>query len=275
MATEAKPNVRATKDAVQVEQAQRPGGQTPVQVMTYRWPDLEPQRLVHYSRRLLQMPVRHDILHRAVIYEGDSTRQGSANTKWRDDVHGSHRKLYAQKGSGRARAGDKMSPVRRGGGVAFGPHPRDFSTDLPRKIYDQAWRIALSHRLSRGELIVVDNEIEMNEESTPFFIKHLLQAHGWHGKGRSTFITLKPNEMLSDAVEKFHNQARTISVEDLDVKNVLETARLVIEKNALHRILLSHTTDLAKVDTLFSPSADGKRVYPLDFSRMASTWKNA
>ncbi|KAJ5413072.1 hypothetical protein N7465_005377 [Penicillium sp. CMV-2018d] len=275
MATEAttQPPVPTT-DAVQVQQAQRPGGQTPVQVMTYRWPDLEPQRLVHYSRRLLQMPTRHDILHRAVIYEGDSTRQGSASTKWRDDVHGSHRKLYAQKGSGRARAGDKMSPVRRGGGVAFGPHPRDFSTDLPRKIYDQAWRIALSHRLSRGELIVVDNNIGIDEAASPFFIRNLVKAHGWYQKGRSTFVTLKPNEMFSDAVEKFGNHARTISVEDLDVKNVLETARLVIEKNALHKILLSHSTDLAKVDTLFSPSANGEKVYPLDFSRMKATWKN-
>ena len=189
-------------------------------------------------------------------------------------MHGSHRKLYAQKGSGRARAGDKMSPVRRGGGVAFGPHPRDFSTDLPRKIYDQAWRIALSHRLSRGELIVVDNNIGIDEAASPFFIRNLVKAHGWYQKGRSTFVTLKPNEMFSDAVEKFGNHARTISVEDLDVKNVLETARLVIEKNALHKILLSHSTDLAKVDTLFSPSANGEKVYPLDFSRMKATWKN-
>jgi large subunit ribosomal protein L4 len=219
------------------------------------------------------MPVRHDILHRAVVYEGDATRQGSASTKWRDDVHGSHRKLYAQKGSGRARAGDKMSPVRRGGGVAFGPHPRDFSTDLPRKIYDQAWRIALSHRLSRGELIVVDNQIDINDNATPFFIKNFIQAHGWWKKGRSTFITHKPNEKFFDAVDKFGNHTRAISLEDLDVKNLLETGRLVVEKDALHRILLKHSTDLAKVDTLFSPAADGKKVYPLEFSRKESTWK--
>jgi Ribosomal protein L4 len=143
-----------------------------------------------------------------------------------------------------------------------------------RKIYDQAWRIALSHRLSRGELIVVDNSIGIDEAASPFFIRNLVKAHGWYQKGRSTFVTLKPNEMFSDAVEKFGNHARTISVEDLDVKNVLETARLVIEKNALHKILLSHSTDLAKVDTLFSPSANGEKVYPLDFSRMKATWKN-
>ncbi|KAJ5457825.1 hypothetical protein N7475_009213 [Penicillium sp. IBT 31633x] len=272
MATEAttQPPV-ATQNAIPAERAERPGGQTPVQIMTYRWPDLKPRRLVHYSRRLLQMPVRHDILHRAVVYEGDSTRQGSASTKWRDDVHGSHRKLYAQKGSGRARAGDKMSPVRRGGGVAHGPHPRDFSTDLPRKIYDQAWRIALSHRLARGELIVVDNSINIDEDATPFFIKNLIKAHGWYQKGRSTFITESSNDKFADAVEKFSNQARAISLEDLDVKNLLETGRLVIEKDALHRILLSHSTDLPKTDTLFS--VDGKKVYPLKYTQVESAWK--
>ncbi|KAJ5558332.1 hypothetical protein N7535_008545 [Penicillium sp. DV-2018c] len=274
MATEAQAQPAVTtQDAIPIERAERPGGPTPVQVMTYQWPDLKPTRLIHYSRRLLQMPIRHDILHRAVIYEGDATRQGTASTKWRDDVHGSHKKLYAQKGSGRARAGDKMSPVRRGGGVAHGPHPRDFSTDLPRKIYDQAWRIALSHRLSRGELIVVDNKIDIHADATPFFIKNFIEAHGWYKKGRSTFITHQPNEKFFDAVEKFGNHARAISLEDLDVKNLLETGRLIVERDALHRILLKRSTDLTKVDTLFSPTADGKKVYPLDLIRKESLWK--
>jgi len=261
------------QDAFQAEHAVRPGGPTPVQVMTYRWPDLKPERLVHYSKRLLQMPIRHDILHRAVVFEGDATRQGTASTKWRDDVHGSHRKLYAQKGSGRARAGDKQSPVRRGGGVAHGPHPRDFSTDLPRKIYDQAWRIALSHRLSRGELIVIDNVIDLAPDATPFFIRKLLEAHNWYTKGRSTFITLEPNESFSDAVEKHHRKARCLNTEDLDVKDLLETSRLIIERNALHKLLLAHTTDLPASDTLFSPSVDGKIVHQLKASQLESTWE--
>jgi large subunit ribosomal protein L4 len=274
MATEVQtPSPVVPQDAPEADRAVRPGGLTPVQVMTYRWPDLKPERLVHYSKRLLQMPIRHDILHRAVVYEGDATRQGTASTKWRDDVHGSHRKLYAQKGSGRARAGDKQSPVRRGGGVAHGPHPRDFSTDLPRKIYDQAWRIALSHRLSRGELIVIDNVIDLAPDATPFFVKNLLQAHQWFLKGRSTFITLEPNESFSSAVEKHPRKARHLSTEDLDVKDLLETSRLIIERNALHKILLAHRTDLPKSDTLFSPSIDGKKVLTLEASQLVSTWE--
>ncbi|CAG8122373.1 unnamed protein product [Penicillium olsonii] len=274
MATEAQSTTPVvSQDIHDVPTATRPGGQTPVQVMTYQWPDLRPKRLIHYSKRLLDMPVRHDILHRAVIFEADGTRQGTASTKWRDDVHGSHRKLYAQKGSGRARAGDKQSPVRRGGGVAHGPHPRDFSTDLPRKIYDQAWRIALSYRLSRGELIVVDSNINMRPDGTPYYLENILRAHDWHGKGRSTFITLQPSEAFTDAVEKYPRHARHLTTEDLDVKDLLETSRLVIERDALHKILLAHTTDLGAIDTLFSPSLDGSIVHQLKASRLRATWE--
>lgn len=273
MATEAKSETPVVpQDAAPAFTAVRPGGSTPVQIMTYRWPDLKPERLVHYSHRLLQMPIRHDILHRAVIYEADGARQGTASTKWRDDVHGSHRKLYAQKGSGRARAGDKQSPVRRGGGVAHGPHPRDFSTDLPRKIYDQAWRIALSHRISRGELIVLDNAIEIAETSTPFFVKNFLRAHEM-AEGRSTFISLHPSERFSSAAEKYPKKIRYLTIEDLDVKDLLTTSRLFIERNALHKLLLAHTTDLSPSDTLFKPAIRERTPRHLNASRLESTWE--
>src|SRR5436305_4289693 len=131
----------------------------PVLATLYDFPTMEPLRMIKYSREQLRLPLRRDILHRAIVYEGDKTRQGTASTKWRDDVHGSGRKIRPQKGTGQARLGDKKSPMLRGGGVAFGPHPRDFSTKLPRKIYDLAWRTALSYRYKKGELIILDNKI--------------------------------------------------------------------------------------------------------------------
>ncbi|KAI9878057.1 MAG: 54S ribosomal protein, mitochondrial, partial [Watsoniomyces obsoletus] len=112
----------------------------------HSWPTLEPVRWAWCSSSYLDMPLRRDLLHRAVIYEGDAHRRGTASTKWRSEVHGSNRKIQPQKGTGRARAGDKKSPIRRGGGVAHGPKPRSFATGLQRKVYDQAWRTALSHR---------------------------------------------------------------------------------------------------------------------------------
>ena len=135
---------------------------TTAQCTLHDFPSFEPTSFVSYPSTHLLMPLRKDILHRAVIYEGDMTRQGTASTKYRSEVHGSNRKIRPQKGTGSARLGDKKSPMLKGGGVAFGPKPRDFSTELPRKIYDQAWRTALSYRYRKGELILVDGELDVD-----------------------------------------------------------------------------------------------------------------
>ncbi|CBF71574.1 mitochondrial 54S ribosomal protein YmL6 [Aspergillus nidulans FGSC A4] len=217
----------------------------PVLATTYSFPTMEPVQFVEYARNHLMMPLRKDILHRAVVYEGDMTRQGTASTKWRGDVHGSNRKLYAQKGTGRARVGDKKSPIRRGGGVAFGPHPRDFSTELPRKIYDQAWRIALSYRYRRGQLIIIDNEIGIPEDATPYFIKEIFKFNRWGREfGRSTLITDRVHEELFETVRSVGEDAKILDRGDVDVKDLLETGRLIVEKRALDRILKEHSRDL-------------------------------
>lgn len=215
---------------------------SPVLATTYSFPSMEPVRFVEYPRNHLFMPLRKDILHRAVIYEGDSTRQGTASTKWRDDVHGSGRKLFAQKGSGRARAGDKKSPIRRGGGVAHGPHPRDFSTQLPKKIYDQAWRIALSYRYRRGQLIIIDGRIKIPKRASTHLINEIIGTNGWFGG--STLITDQVDDRLFAAVKELGQQAKILDRADVDVKDLLETRRLVIEKQALDNILSQHSRDL-------------------------------
>lgn len=217
----------------------------PVQVMLYSFPSMEPVRFAEYPQNHLLMPLRKDILHRAIVYEGDKTRQGTASTKWRDEVHGSGRKLYPQKGTGQARVGDKKSPIRRGGGVAFGPKPRDFSTGLPQKIYDKAWRIALSYRFKRGQLIVIENKIEIPEDCTPYLIKDMFKVNGWgRENGRSTLITDLKDDFLFDTVNEVSEHAKILDRKDVDVKDLLETGRLIIEKRALDRILAEHSRDL-------------------------------
>ncbi|KAJ5620208.1 50S ribosomal protein L4 [Penicillium lagena] len=215
-----------------------------VHVMTYDFLTMEPKSLAQYKENQLSMPLRKDILHRAIVFEGDNTRQGTASAKWRDEVHGSHRKMAPQKGTGRARVGDKQSPIRRGGGVAHGPHPRDFGTDLPRKIYDKAWRIALSYRYKKEQLTVIDNQISVPTDSTPHLMRNILQAHGWDRKhGLLTFITERED---LDLAAKFADaqHVRIRNMQNLDVKNLLETKRLVIEKGALDWILRRHSSDL-------------------------------
>ncbi|EEH40498.2 mitochondrial 54S ribosomal protein YmL6 [Paracoccidioides lutzii Pb01] len=217
----------------------------PVIATLYDFPTMEPLRFLKYSSQHLLLPLRRDILHRAIVYEGDKTRQGTASTKWRDDVHGSRRKIRPQKGTGRARLGDKKSPMLRGGGVAHGPHPRDFSTKLPKKIYDLAWRTALSYRYQRGQLIIVNDNITFPRDVSPYWLEDVFEKNQW-GKnfGRSLLITEVKKERLFMGVKEISRHGRVLDREDVDVKDLLETARLIVEKQALDRMLFWHSSDL-------------------------------
>lgn len=212
----------------------------------YSFPEMEPLRFAHYPANHLHVPLRRDILHRAVIFEADATRQGTASTKWRDDVRGSFRKIRPQKGSGRARLGDKKSPMLRGGGVAFGPHPRDFSTKLPRKIYDLAWRTALSYRYRRGQLIIVQKITDL-ETTNSSLLEEIMQWNHWDR--RSMIVTRKTPSNLFQALNTAENGrggwlGSAKSEADVDVKDLLSMGRVVIEKRALDSILKEHSSDL-------------------------------
>ena len=134
----------------------------------------------------------------------------------------------------------------RGGGVAFGPKPRDFSTKLPRKIYDLAWRTALSYRFRKGELVIVDGAMRIPSPSIRY-VEDMFNAHGRGSQdGRSLLVTLgkKGRKDLRDVMEQIGNHGRTLTWDEVDVKDLLEMGRVVIEKDALQNILLSHQSDL-------------------------------
>lgn len=215
-----------------------------VQTTIFQFPTMEPLRLETYAAKHLYLPLRRDILHRAIIFEGDHTRQGTGSTKSRGEVHGSRRKIRPQKGSGRARLGHRQSPALVGGGVSHGPHPRDFSTRLPRKMYDLAWRTALSWRYRRGELIVCENEMELDEPET-LLAQHILEHNHW-GKqdGRTLMIVGGEPKNLLTAMEGAGSDGRVERASEVDVKDLLELGRVVIEKKALDYLLREHQSDL-------------------------------
>jgi large subunit ribosomal protein L4 len=212
----------------------------------------------------LLLPLRKDILHRAVIFEGDSKRYGIANTKWRSEVAGSGRKVRPQKGTGRARLGDRKSPSLNGGGVAFGPKPRDFSTELPQKVYDLAFRTALSHRYRQGELIVTDGNIDLildgseaqqNKEHLADLLRKLLD---WNDLRGTTFVTSGPRTGLIAALSATgpNYPVRFLQSKDVEVKSLLEGRRLIIERNALTGIFKRHEDDVVPHLRLNSLSKD-------------------
>jgi len=105
---------------------------------------------------LFNREVKEYILHDVVRMQRAARRAGNACTKTRVEVRGGGAKPWRQKGTGRARAGTRTSPIWRGGGVAFGPKPRDYSFKLNRKVKKQAISMAMSARLQEGNLVVMD-----------------------------------------------------------------------------------------------------------------------
>ncbi|TKB23444.1 50S ribosomal protein L4 [Desulfopila sp. IMCC35006] len=114
--------------------------------------------------------VKEYILHEVVRMQRAGRRAGNACTKTRVEVSGGGRKPWKQKGTGRARAGTNRSPLWRGGGVAFGPKPRDYNFKVNRKVRQQAVAMALSARFQEGNLVVLD-DFSMEQIKTQEFVK--------------------------------------------------------------------------------------------------------
>jgi large subunit ribosomal protein L4 len=101
--------------------------------------------------------VSEGAIYHAIRNELANLRQGNASTKTRSEVKGSHRKLWKQKGTGRARMGTRQSPVWVGGGIAFGPRPRDYSYKMPRKLKRLAFKSILSLKNQNDNLLVIED----------------------------------------------------------------------------------------------------------------------
>lgn len=171
--------------------------------------------------------------------------------------------MRPQKGSGRSRMGTRQSPLIRGGGKTFGPHPRDFGTKLNRKVYDKAWRTALSFRYRRGELIVCEDGMELpmpdeflragpknlkdglRETYLQRYMKEVLGALGL-GKtdGRTLFVTGDKREMLYSAMDQVPQEGRALDLADVDIKDLLETGKVVMERSVLKEMIAQHQSDL-------------------------------
>jgi large subunit ribosomal protein L4 len=111
---------------------------------------------VDLPKSLFDVEVNEFAVHEAVVAYLANQRQGTVNTKERSDVSGGGKKPWRQKGTGRARAGTIRSPLWRGGGTVFGPHPRDYRLGIPKKLRQLARKSALNARAREGALLVVD-----------------------------------------------------------------------------------------------------------------------
>ncbi len=132
----------------------------------------QPVREIELSEEVFAAEVRLDLMHAAVLAEQSNARQGTADTKTRGEVRGGGRKPWRQKGTGRARQGSIRAPHWRHGGTVFGPHPRDYSQRLPKKVRRAAMRSALTAKLAEDALITVES-IRFDEIKTRHAVQFL------------------------------------------------------------------------------------------------------
>jgi large subunit ribosomal protein L4 len=175
------------------------------------------------------------VVHQALVRQLANSRQGTADTKTRREVSGSSRKLYRQKHTGMARAGNRRSPLRRGGGVIFGPHPRDYRQAMPKKMRRLAIRSILSARVAGGKLKVIDS-FGLEELKTKQMLQ-VLQALG---------IKVPALLVTADLDMTVFKSARNIARVSTLPANMLNVVDLVS-----HNTLLMTVGAVRRVEALF------------------------
>lgn len=176
---------------------------------------------------IFSVPIRGDILHQVVMGQLASSRSGNASTKKRSKVTASGRKLWRQKGTGRARVGATSSPLRRGGGVAFGPMPRDYSFRVNKKVKKAALRMVLADKFKARQLIVVD-DFRLEEIKTKVFLEVLKNFD----VNNVLIVTDKPDENLEKSSRNVRN-VKLLRAEGLNVYDVLTHEYLLFVGPAL------------------------------------------
>ncbi len=177
-------------------------------------------------------PVRETLLRDAVIMYEANKRQGTACTKTRGEVAGGGRKPWVQKHTGRARAGSIRSPLWKGGGVAFGPRPRDYSYAIPKKARKKALFSALASRIRDNELVVM-NEFDFDAPKTKNMVG-ILKALGILGES-CLIVMPKADKMVWKSARNIPS-VKVMTSADLNAYEVLKPKKILLTKEALHTI---------------------------------------
>lgn len=183
------------------------------------------------DKELFTGEVNKGALYQFIRMYNANQRSGTASTKTRSDVSGGGKKPWRQKGTGRARAGSTRSPLWRGGGKIFGPHPRDFHYDIPKKIKKVAMLSSLNSKILDEKLIGIDS-IVLAEPKTKQFqaIVNALKL-----EGRSLFVLDAVDENIKRASRNIENVTLK-NYRDFNPMDVLNCNTVVISKAALTKI---------------------------------------
>ncbi len=185
---------------------------------------------VTLKEEIFGVDVHESVLHDAVIMQLAGRRQGTHDTKTRSEVSGGGRKPWRQKGTGRARHGTIRSPIWRGGGIVFGPHPRKYGYNLPRKVRRLALKSALSSKVSSGDILILD-ELKLEQPKTSDMARILNNLK----VGDALLVTAGKDETVEKSARNIPN-IKSLTAEGLNVYDILSYDKLVITKDAVVRV---------------------------------------
>ena len=186
---------------------------------------------IDISDDVFALPVNEAVVHQAVVRQLANARQGTASTKTRGEVAGSKQKMFRQKHTGRARAGSIRSPLRRGGGVTFGPKPRSYRQAMPKKMRRLALRCVLSAKAGGKELMVLD-ELRLEEPKTKEMVKILAAL------GIEESALIATGEPMENVVKSARNlpRVKTIPANLLNVVDITSHKMLLLTEAAVRQV---------------------------------------
>ena len=187
---------------------------------------------ISLSDDIFAVDMNQALVHQAVVMQMASWRLGTHSTKTRGMVRGGGRKPWRQKGTGRARAGSRRSPLWRGGGTIFGPHPRNYAFSMPRKQRRLALKCVLSDKLKDNNLIILD-DLNFDTHKTKNFVA--FQNTFDVNDKKSLYITAELLDNVARASNNLQN-ANVITALQLNVYDILNCDKLFITKSAVAKI---------------------------------------
>ena len=183
---------------------------------------------IEISDKVFGVPFNEALVHQSVLRQQANARQGNASTKTRGNVSGSTRKLYKQKGTGSARAGSIKSPLRRGGGIVFGPHPRDYHQAMPKSMRRLALRCVLSAKLEDGELKILES-FKFDEIKT----KNVVSILDAMQVDKTTLVVTGEGNVNLVKSARNLSGVKTLPANLLNVVDIISHNTLLIEVNAV------------------------------------------
>ena len=175
--------------------------------------------------------VKTDLIHESVVRANAAERRGTHATKSRGMVSGTGKKPWRQKGTGRAQVGEARNPLWRKGGTVFGPQPRSYEYQLPRKVEKGALRAALTQKLRDGEVTVVD-ALTVGEIKTRAAVE-MLRRLGVDGK--TLLVDVKPEDKLALSVRNIDG-VRLLPSNRISARDVVNTRRVILTQAALEKL---------------------------------------